>query len=629
LLTILSPDFDASGSWSKPAKGINNILSGNSFAPNPLDRKDEYAEFLASYVKIMKSVSGVDLYAIGINNEPAFSQSYQSCIWSPKQMAKGIYTIGKRFKNDGLATKLVWSEDIGDILRYEQYKNEVIEVDSIRPYGSITAVHAYNANGTKAESSSANMWKSMYNLSNKKGNRPFWMTETSGYGIGWWNGGRRLNNAMYVALKFGKISAWVWWSLSESKGYKQEYALIERTGNDNYILGKRYYISKQYYRYIRPGAIGVGCDPITSVGGIDLNSDILALAFQHNAKQTLTLVITNSNAASIAINLEYVNNSIPPSHYEVYQTDSTHNCEFIGTVSGMLSNYTIAGGAIVTLYGKNSIAESEIPITSLQAYGEGYKNTITSASGTLQMYAKALPLTSTQKEAAWSVGAITGNASISSTGLLTPLKKGKVRVFATSIANPTILGIADITHGGVALSSFELSITDLNTGEVAADKVAIGSVLFAETLLTPDSSFASKRSFEILSQNHNAEIDSVGVISINEIGVFTVTATVFSYDTIKIMRVIEAVTPLETSTYFNKTVNKVNIFPNPASYKLSIKLQYSGMNTIKIFNSLGVVFYNENSSSISKNIEISTVSMPDGFYIININGQSKAFQIRR
>lgn len=440
-----SPDTDPTGSWSIPANGVPNSNA------RPLDRKEEYAEFLTTYCKIMKSVTGVDMYAIGIGNEPAFAQTFQSCVWSPAQMAKGIQSVGRRFKKEGVNTKIMWSEDIGDIQRYNKYKNEVIDNDSIREFGHITATHAYNSNGTKASSNSATTWNSMYQISNKRGNRPFWMTETSGYGIGI-RGGSKLNDAMYIALKYGKINAWVWWTLSETQGFEQEYALIERTGNNNYILGKRYYVSKQYYKYIRPGAISIGCDPLQNDGSVDLESNVLALGFQHNQKNTLTLVISNRDTVNAkSINFIYEDGTNPPSYYEVYRTSETENAAFVGTIAGNATNFSLVPRSVNTFYGRNSFPV-EIPITGIQVFDEKYNFALKKANQALKIKASVLPLTATNQ--GYSLSIVSGPGTIDTNGNLTATGVGRIRIRATSNENATITGDAIITVGvSLSLSS--------------------------------------------------------------------------------------------------------------------------------------------------------------------------------
>jgi hypothetical protein len=76
---------------------------------------------------------------------------------------------------------------------------------------------------------------------------------------------------------------------------------------------------------------------------------------------------------------------------------------------------------------------SNIPVTSVIVTGAGGATTIVVDKGTLQMYAEIVPSNATNKNVTWSVVNGTGQATISSTGLLTAVKSGTVTVKATSV----------------------------------------------------------------------------------------------------------------------------------------------------------------------------------------------------
>jgi hypothetical protein len=74
-----------------------------------------------------------------------------------------------------------------------------------------------------------------------------------------------------------------------------------------------------------------------------------------------------------------------------------------------------------------------IPVTSVIVTGTGGSTTITVDKATLQMIATVLPENATNKNVTWSVVNGTGQATINSSGLLTPVKNGTVTVKANSI----------------------------------------------------------------------------------------------------------------------------------------------------------------------------------------------------
>ena len=63
-----------------------------------------------AYIKIIKQQTGIDIYALSIQNEPRFSQFYSSCVYDGDAMRDLLKVVGKRFKDDGIATKLFLPE---------------------------------------------------------------------------------------------------------------------------------------------------------------------------------------------------------------------------------------------------------------------------------------------------------------------------------------------------------------------------------------------------------------------------------------------------------------------------------------------------------------------------------------
>jgi O-glycosyl hydrolase len=79
--------------WMKTNNSINNGTSQNSapaYNPNPgpsdnqlrTDMYDEFAEMCVAYIKTIKEKTGIDVYALSLQNEPRFSQFYGSCVYS-------------------------------------------------------------------------------------------------------------------------------------------------------------------------------------------------------------------------------------------------------------------------------------------------------------------------------------------------------------------------------------------------------------------------------------------------------------------------------------------------------------------------------------------------------------------
>ena len=311
-------------------------------AANPDDYKDEFAEHCWVHTKLFKEKTGFELYGFSLQNELAFPEPYNSCVYSPNQYRELLKVAGKRFKNEKSNTKFFMHEDIGDLGRFRQYMDAVTKDPEAIKYQDIAACHAYNASGTLAGSTSASTWDGMYRVSNAKKPTPFWQTETSGYGMGW-DGGMGLAKAMYVGLKFGKVSAWVWWQIASKNESENEYELFTFNGTKY----KRYYTLKHFARYVRPNSVSVEATCAEDV-------DILPLAFQHDVKKTLTLVLINQSASEKTVKLSFADVSINPTSYKMYITNTSNDCADKGSINAG-AEFKIPANTLMTLMGEGSM----------------------------------------------------------------------------------------------------------------------------------------------------------------------------------------------------------------------------------------------------------------------------------
>jgi O-glycosyl hydrolase len=139
---------------------------------------------------------------------------------------------------------------------------------------------------------------------------------------------------IYSGLAYGNMQSWIWWQGSELSGISN-YSLMS-----GITCGKKYYVSKHFFRFIRPGAVRISCtsdDP-----------EVFAVAFEHQSKETETIVIINSANASRSVIL---NGSDLPSSFNIYvTTGGGNNCSEAGTYStGGTNRFDIPAMSVVTL----------------------------------------------------------------------------------------------------------------------------------------------------------------------------------------------------------------------------------------------------------------------------------------
>ncbi len=331
--------------WMKANQMLDNGTDSNSapeYDPDPeeddnqllVENYDEFAEFCVAYIKILKQEADIDLYAFSIQNEPRFSQSYQSCLYNGAALRDLLKIVGKRFEEEGLTTKLFVPEDVGSFEGIERYVNPIMEDQQARNYTDILAVHGYAFDGITAGSQDPATWEAMYNWGAPY-DIPLWMTETSGFD-NTMEGAIDLASAMYTAIRYGNVSAWLFWTMSggnELDGYN----LMTASGQKS----KRYYTSKNFYRYIRPGALRAS-------GSID-QEGLLILPFVHPTENTATVVLINTTDSDQATEVDMEN---LPATMQAYRTSESENCKETEGLSQEKTRIILKAKSVVTLVGQ-------------------------------------------------------------------------------------------------------------------------------------------------------------------------------------------------------------------------------------------------------------------------------------
>lgn len=349
IATVWSPPADikwlCNFSWAgdqNATRQAGNVSTKNGGTLNP-NKYTEYADWLKSHLQLYKD-AGVDLYALSLQNELMFKQTFNSCTYTIPWYNDLLIAVVPKVKANFPDVKIFGSENMlemeGRDDNWKWFYHSGIKANSDASKNiDILAVHGYS-DGVAASSGSAlaKMWTNHKEQFSNPMNKQVWMTETSGYTDSWEKTGDKpgaLNLAMDIhsGLYYGDISAWVWWQGSQAKS--DEFSLMSLTST-----GKKYSISKHFYRYIRPGAV--------RVKSTTADPDFFVTAYMNSAKGTNTIVIINSGTADKAVTLT---GSDLPTTYKMYRTNATtENCTFIKEVgSGAATSFAVPAKSIVTL----------------------------------------------------------------------------------------------------------------------------------------------------------------------------------------------------------------------------------------------------------------------------------------
>jgi O-glycosyl hydrolase len=321
--------------------GTVSTKNGGTLNPNMYS---EYAEWMKSCIQAYKDL-GVDLYGLSLQNEPLFTEPYNSCTYTTAWYCDLLNNVVPAIKETYPAVKIFGSENMLEMeaksinwpyFYHQAIKNDPAAKDNI----DILAVHGYS-DGVSASSGSelARMWTNHAEQFSIPLNKPAWMTETSGYADSWNGSGSTpgaLNLAMdiYSGLTYGNMQAWVWWQGCEAGGITN-YSLMSTN-----TCGKKYYVSKHFYRYIRPGAV--------RIRSTSDDSEVFVAAFEHEAKRTKTIIIINNGSEARSVSVQ---GSDLPSVFTLYLTTSgKENCKEAGTINtGQDNHFELPAKSVVTL----------------------------------------------------------------------------------------------------------------------------------------------------------------------------------------------------------------------------------------------------------------------------------------
>ncbi|MDQ2657020.1 MAG: hypothetical protein M3Y60_06330 [Bacteroidota bacterium] len=316
--------------------------NGGTLNPN---KYADYAQWWNDVLDMYED-AGVEVYAVSLQNEPLFSQSFNSGVYTTQWYADLVEAVAPLIKAEHPDVKIYGSENMLEMEGKEEnwqwfYHNKLKQNPDAVAQLDIFAVHGYQ-DGVNASSGSelAMMWSKHLAEFAAPLNKKTWMTETSGY-LDSWNGEGDTPGALSLAidlqtaLLFGDVSGWIVWQGSSLD------PINEFTMMSDLTVGKKYYASKNFYRYIRPGAV--------RIEGTSSDESVSVSAFEHQADGTHTIILINTASEAKGVSVSLVG------EYEMFITSATKDCESAGTVHAE-KTIVLPARSVVTLYsGEDSL----------------------------------------------------------------------------------------------------------------------------------------------------------------------------------------------------------------------------------------------------------------------------------
>jgi len=168
------------------------------------------------------------------------------------------------------------------------------------------------------------------------------------------------------------------------------------------------------------------------------------------------------------------------------------------------------------------ISNQIIPVTGITVSGEGGLSAISVDNGTLQMSASVLPADATNKTVVWSVTSLTGQATLSPTGLLTAADNGTVSVKATAADGSNVSGSLIVTLTNQIVPVTGITVTGAGGASIITTP---GGTLEMTANVLPSNATNKTVTWSVVNGTGTASIDAAGLLSSLTDGTVTVYAT--------------------------------------------------------------------------------------------------------
>ncbi|HVY72472.1 MAG TPA: fibronectin type III domain-containing protein [Candidatus Paceibacterota bacterium] len=309
--------------WTPPpSMKTNNNLNGGSLAAGSYQA---YADYLTNYVKKVKSQYGVTLYALSVQNEPDYTSTYDTALWTGQNLHDFILNnLGPAFQANGITTKIMapeeswWDFSLADA---------TMQDPAAAQYVGIVASHNYNYNSP-----------SVYPLAQGK---EFWMSEISTIHDtfdGSIDNGLRWAADAHNWLTVANVNSWdYWWFWTLYNNDNQ--GLLDY----NLKPAKRLWTMGNFARFVRPGFVRIAATPSPATG-------ILVSAYKDPSTGKFALVAINQTSSSYTLSTQVDTNLTSVTPWRTSATEDLKAQAAILTSNGAFTA-TLPAKSVTTFVG--------------------------------------------------------------------------------------------------------------------------------------------------------------------------------------------------------------------------------------------------------------------------------------
>lgn len=302
--------------WTPPAawKSNNDINNGGSLNTG---NYGDYANYLESFVDYM-SAGGVNLYGISMQNEPDYSATYESCVWTGAQMDAWVASLNP----NPLTTKLIMPESAG--FNTSLSDPALADPSAVGNIGIIGG-HLYGSSPSyysNAENAGKEVWMTEHYLS-AAGAQP---------AIG---DALQAAKEIHDSLTVGNYNAYVWWWVIDWNpgGGMTNTGLVDANNAPTYFG----WAMAQFSRFVRPGYV-------RSNATYDPSKNVFVSAYKGNGHFVIVAINMSTSSVNQTVNIQ--NQSL--SSMTPYQTTAT-------VTLAQQTGVTVSGNQFTTVLPAQSI----------------------------------------------------------------------------------------------------------------------------------------------------------------------------------------------------------------------------------------------------------------------------------
>jgi glucuronoarabinoxylan endo-1,4-beta-xylanase len=242
----------------------------------------ELAGYFVRFVRLLKDSAGIDLYALGVQNEPAFSAPFPMCVTCPARFRDIVKATAARFRDEGIATRFFGCEHMSH--SFGMYEGAIRADEQAMSDMYAWAVHAYG-DGISPDTS----WYARLAT-----DKDLWQTETGGKNFGEtlydWPKALVLARSMMGYLRHTQATVWLFWRLMRTTTSDIYTFNVDECLMVNGRPTDKYYIVSHFARYVRPGA--------TQVLSTSSDNAVQVFASYHDENDCLSIVLINAGEAT-------------------------------------------------------------------------------------------------------------------------------------------------------------------------------------------------------------------------------------------------------------------------------------------------------------------------------------------